>query len=133
MVSNDCKSAAKFGQELASHQEEGHHGNIERTEGSCEDPNDSSSSMYMRRALQILIDQNIYIPGEAQLAEIVVLALRAQELFFAASVHHPDTSRLRNFFDNFVRRAVEPDVVALAPTSASVVHISSGTDRRLGA
>jgi hypothetical protein len=65
-----------------------------------------SVARYLRHAVQILSEQDLAIPDWDQLTLIVRCALDAQSLFFAASIHDPSRTKLRQFFESFVLSCV---------------------------
>jgi len=67
-----------------------------------------SPGSIVRRALNIFVAHDLVAPEQDQLAAIVRLALKAQELYFAAAVYHPDETQLNHFFDGFVQLCAIP-------------------------
>jgi hypothetical protein len=62
-----------------------------------------SSQNYMQRAKEILSDMEVVAPSKTHLHLMTAAALKAQQLFFAVSLFHPDGIDLDNFFDGFIR------------------------------
>jgi hypothetical protein len=63
---------------------------------------------YMRWAEYICRDLNLVVPEREHLESTVRLALRAQELYFAAALHHPSESQLDHFFRQFITLSAVP-------------------------
>ena len=67
-----------------------------------------SVSRYVCLATQTLFEHNLIPPEVNRLAQVVEAALRAQALYFAAAVYHPDREDLHRFFETFVLTCVNP-------------------------
>jgi hypothetical protein len=63
---------------------------------------DSSPTIYLRFAEQILSEHDLALPEPEQLNLIVQSALAVQSLYFDACLHHPDTTELYEVFENFL-------------------------------
>jgi len=62
----------------------------------------------VRQASNIFLAQDLVAPEQDQLEAIVRLALKAQELYFAAAVYHPNETHLEHFFNGFVLLCAMP-------------------------
>lgn len=70
--------------------------------------NSRSVESLVRWAEYVFLDQKLTVPAREHLEAIVRLALRAQELFFAAALFPPDTHQLDHFFHQFIRLCSVP-------------------------
>ena len=62
----------------------------------------SVPEVYLRRAVEILRACDLALPEPYQLNLIVQSALAAQNLYFTASIGHPNTTSLYRVFQTFV-------------------------------
>jgi hypothetical protein len=63
---------------------------------------DSSPTIYLRLAVQILSEHDLVLPELDQLNLIVQSALAVRCLYFAACLHHPDHAELHEVFKMFL-------------------------------
>ena len=61
-----------------------------------------SAQNYVRRALNVFLDNGLVAPEDDHLELIARFALEAQQLFFTAARYHPEEAQLNHFFDEFV-------------------------------
>lgn len=67
-----------------------------------------SVQSFVSWAEHLLRDLGLTVPDREHLESTVRLALRAQEFFFAAALHHPDKPQLDHFFRQFITLAAVP-------------------------
>ena len=67
-----------------------------------------STDSFVRWAEYIFKDLKLTVPARDHLESIVQLALRAQELFFGAALHHPGKAQLDHYFREFITLAAVP-------------------------
>jgi hypothetical protein len=67
-----------------------------------------SFAKYVSYAIQVLHEYNLVPPDVDRVTLIVRSALAAQNLFFAASLHHPERVELHQVFETFVLNCVMP-------------------------
>jgi hypothetical protein len=61
-----------------------------------------SAQNYVRRALNVFLDNGLVAPEDDHLELIARSALEAQHLFFTVARYHPEEAQLNHFFDEFV-------------------------------
>ena len=70
-----------------------------------------SVQSYVRRALNVFLDNELVVPGDDHLELIARLALEAEQLFFTAALYHPEEAQLSHFFKAFVMFCALPTPV----------------------
>jgi hypothetical protein len=63
---------------------------------------------YVQRVTNILSDMDIVAPERVHLELLIKVAFKAQQMFFAAALFHPDSNDSDHFFDEFVRLCARP-------------------------
>jgi hypothetical protein len=69
---------------------------------------DCSLHGYLHRVLEILSELEVVALGQDHAESLTMLALDAQQAFFAAARFHPDERQLDNFLYEFIRLCVVP-------------------------
>jgi hypothetical protein len=69
---------------------------------------------YVRRALNVFLDNELVVPGDDRLELIARLALEAEQLFFTAALYHPEEAQLSHFFEAFVLFCALPTPVGVS-------------------
>ena len=67
---------------------------------------DSSPTIYLQHAVQILSEHDLALPEPDELNLIVRSALAVQSHYFAACLHHPDHTELYEVFEAFLLACV---------------------------
>jgi hypothetical protein len=69
---------------------------------------EKSFARYFSYAIQTLLEYDLAVPEVDRVTLIVQSALAAQNLFFAASLRHPEQAELHQVFETFVLNCVMP-------------------------
>jgi hypothetical protein len=93
---------------LETHQQSQHIIPVALSEQGCPSGHNCALQSYEHRAMEVLSELEVVVPGKDCVVSLVRLALDAQESFFAAALFHPDEANLDHFFDEFVRLSAVP-------------------------
>jgi hypothetical protein len=69
-------------------------------------------SRYIRRALNVLAENDIVLPDDSTIVQIVTAALDARALLVAVSIRYPKIDRLQTLFDDLILFCTEPSIQA---------------------
>jgi hypothetical protein len=92
---------------------------LQRPQSPCMDsgydpssPRIGGISGYIRHAYNALEENDIVLPDDSTIVQIVTAALDARALLVAVSIRYPEIDRLQTLFDNLILFCTEPSIQA---------------------